>query len=229
MENKIEENLSKFHRRPLSWSSISSFTFSPESKEKWYSNYILDRREPPSPELIFGSKIGKLLETDPTYLPEIPRHNKMENQWDCVYKGIKITGRCDSFCITTKSKLLEYKTGKRGTYEWSQKKVNEFGQISFYCALNFITYKVKPEDMEIQLIWMPTKKETSGSFLDTISFDGDIQFFKTKRTMTQIIKFLNYVEDVYKDMESFIEEKSIDEARLASLNQRAEEDFVRGA
>lgn len=200
-----QQALPKFHSRPLSWSSISSFTFSPESKEKWYKNYILDQKEPPSEEMLFGSKVGKKMELDPTYLPEIPRFGKDEYAFSVVFNGIKLVGYADSFCHKTCKKLGERKTGKRGTYEWTQKKANEHGQLTMYCLMNYIQNKVKPEDTEIILSWIPTKKSENGSFKITIDFDGEIQHFKTKRTMQDILKFGAYINTIYKEMEDFIE------------------------
>lgn len=200
-----------FHDRPLSWSAISSFRYDPE---QWYAKYIMGEPTIENEEMRFGKKIGKKLETDPTFMPEIPRHCKMEHPFHVKYNGMDLVGYCDSFCTKTNKKLLEYKTGKHGAYEWNRKKVNEHGQLTMYCLMNYITNKVRPEDMEIELIWMPTKKTEDGNFEVKIEFDGPIQRFKAKRTMRDILKFAKEIDETVRDMELYV---------------RSREDFVRGA
>ncbi len=190
--------------KPLSWSQISSFRYNPES---WYKRYILGEKEPDTPELIFGSSVGKKLEVDPTYLPQVPRHNKMEHAFSVVFNDIKMVGFCDSFCIDTNKKLLEYKTGVKA---WDQKRADEHGQITMYALMNYITNKIKPEDMEIQLVWLPTQKKESGDFKREISFvdEQNIKIFKTKRTMGDILRFGAEIKKVYEEMDAFVAHKS---------------------
>ena len=191
--NKLTYNKS----RPLSWSAISSFHYDPE---QWYRKYVLREEDLPSQEMIFGKIIGSKLENDPTFLPQIPRHSKMEHGWTVVYKGIKLTGFADSFCTKTNKKLLEFKTGKKA---WDQKRVDEHGQLTMYCLMNFITNKIKPEEMEIQLVWMPTKEtgDFKISFVEPI--EKNIKIFTTKRTTLDMLKFIQYILDTTQQMEDY--------------------------
>jgi hypothetical protein len=196
--NFKQQALDKFHKRDYSWSQHSSFLYDPK---QWYDSYILDIKQS-SPEMEFGSKIGKRIENDPTYLPEIIRHNKMEHGFKVNFNGITLVGYADTFCDITNKKLGEFKTGVK---KWDQKRVNEHGQLTMYCLMNYITNKIKPEEMDITLYWMPTKKSEEGDFNVTIEFDGPIKKFKTKRTMTNILKFGAEINETYKKMELYIQ------------------------
>jgi hypothetical protein len=194
-------HLQKLRARPISWSNLSSWEW---DKKEWAKNYLEGIKNPTNAEMEFGSAIGKRLETDPTFLPMIPRHSKMEHPFNVSLAGIKLTGFADSFCTITNKKLLEFKTGVK---KFDQKRVDEMGQLTMYTLMHYITTKVKPEDLDIQLIWMPTKKTEGGDFNNKIEFVDDIEnnikIFKTKRTMVQILKFAQYIQETYKAMEEF--------------------------
>lgn len=193
------EQLAKFKARKQSWSSFSSFMFDPE---QWYKSYILGEK-PTSKEMDFGKEIGKKLETDPTFLPQIPRLSKMEHGWDVVFSGIPLCGYADSFCVHTLKKIKEYKTGKK---VWDQKRVDEHGQLTMYALLNFITNKVKPEDTEFELIWMPTEETGDFQIKFVEPIKDNIKAFKTKRTTAQMLQFGAKIKDLYRQMEQYIKD-----------------------
>lgn len=191
------EHVQKLKARPLSWSSISSFEY---DKKSWAKRYLANVIESPSPELIFGSQTGKKLETDPTFLPQIKRYNKMEYPFNVSLSGIPLTGYADTFCDKSKKKLGEYKTGKN---EWTQKRADEHGQITMYLLMNFITHQIPPEKVDVTIYWMPTKAngDFSISFVEPI--EENIKVFKTKRTTKDILKFAGHIKDIYKEMEEY--------------------------
>ena len=188
-----------FNQRPLSWSSISSFEYNPES---WYRKYILGEKDPDSKEMIFGKEIGKRLETDPTFLPQIERHSKMEHPFSVMFNGIKLVGYADSFCDKTFKKLSEFKTGKKA---WNKNRVDEHGQLDMYLLMNYITNKVKPEDVEVTLVWMPTKEDGDFSIKFVEPIEENIKMFKTKRTMLDILKFGQRINDTVKSMQEYVD------------------------
>jgi len=202
MQLTLQQKLDKFHARPFSWSQFSSFRY---DKKKWYDSYILDIKQS-SVELTFGSWAGKRLETDPDFIPQVPRHNKMEMPFKVVFGDMTIVGYADSFCTITNRKLLEYKTGVK---KWDKKRVDEHGQLTMYALMNYITNKIAPEDMEIQLVWLPTKKKVTGDFHEAIDFiepiEKNLKIFKTKRTMTDIVKFGAEIKEVYREMEEYLQ------------------------
>jgi len=185
--------------RALSWSSISSFQF---SKKDWYNRYILNIQDPPSKEMLLGKRIGSKLEKDPTYLPEIPRHSVMEYPFKVEYQGIPLVGYADSFCDKTYRKLLEFKTGKKA---WDAERVASHDQLTMYCWLNFLINGVPPEEVDITLVWLPT--EERGDFDVHLIEPVKPQFFKTKRTTDQILKFADFVEQIYQEMQVYTQKQ----------------------
>lgn len=196
MANKKETKHS-WKDKPLSWSAISSFMYDPE---QWYKKYVLDQKQDQTVEMEFGKTIGKMLETDAKYLPQIPRHSKMEHQFKCKFGDIELVGYADTFCDKTFKKLSEFKTGKRA---WDQKRVDTHGQIDMYLLMNWIMNKIKPEEVEISLVWMPTQDngDFSISFVEPI--EQNIKIFKTKRRMADVLRFGVMIKNIYKQMELY--------------------------
>lgn len=195
------DKIKQWKERPLSWSQISSFEYDPK---QWFDKYILGIEQPKTPELEFGSMVGKKLETDPTFLPQIQRHNVMEHEFKCEFGGVKLVGYADSFCTITNRKLAEYKSGVK---IWDKSRVDQHGQLTFYALCIYIMYGIKPEDIEIELIWMPTKRIEKGDLSVTIEFvepiEENIKVFKTKRTMSDILKFGARIKKDLKEMELY--------------------------
>jgi len=190
-----------FNKRPLSWSAIYSFEYDPE---QWYRRYVLNEPQEPSREMIFGKKIGTMLEKDPTFLPQIVRLSKMEHPFKVVFNKIQMVGYADTFCDKTFKALGEYKTGKKA---WTQKRVDEHGQIDMYLLMNWITNKIKPEDVDITLTWMPTEETGGFEIVFVEPIESNIKVFKTKRTMMDIINFGNRIKKTVEEMNNYIKSK----------------------
>ncbi len=196
---KKKFNLLKFlETRPLSWSAISSFEYNPE---QWYQRYILGKQEPPSKAMLFGSMIGKKLEKDPAFLPEIVRHSKMEHPFKGIFSGYPMTGFADTFCDVSFKKLGEYKTGK----SWDQKKVDSHGQIDMYLLMNYMMNGVRPEEVEVTLWWLATREGADLS----VDFVKDMKpvAFRTKRTMVQVLAFGARIERTVKAMQKYCDKR----------------------
>lgn len=195
IKNKKKKfNLLKFlEERPLSWSAISSFEYNPD---QWFKRYILGKQDPPSKEMLFGSMIGKKLEKDPTFLPEIVRYSKMEYPFKGIFSGYPMVGYADTFDEITKKKLGEFKTGKRA---WDQKRADEHGQIDMYLLMNYMMTGVRPEEVEVIIWWMPTVENADLS----INFVKDMKpvALRTKRTMVEVLQFGVRIEKVVAAMQ----------------------------
>jgi hypothetical protein len=202
---------------PISWSSIALFTgvyagqykSKEQCKEEWYKKYVLLEPIPFTPRekarMKLGTDVGKRLEVDPSYLPQVPRLGKDEYKFLVkLNKDITLTGYADTFNHITYKELGERKTGAN----WTQKLVDEHGQITLYCLLNFIQNKIKPEDTEIHLCWLPTEEIEHSDFhyefklVDNI--EAHIQIFKTKRTMQDILKFAGEIKKTYAEMSDYV-------------------------
>lgn len=197
--------------RAMSWSSFSSFSKELSEyadPEKWYRKYVLNEKERDTPELIFGKKFAKSIE-DGKPLAPVTLLTKAEHPFKVMYNKIPMVGYVDAFCTNTQKKIGEYKTGAKA---WDQKKVDRHGQITFYALFNFITNKVRPEDTEFFLEWIPTKKipRNNGDFS---GFDYDIDFvypievvrFNTQRSMSDVLTMGSLINKVYKEMEDYCE------------------------
>jgi hypothetical protein len=198
--------------REVSWSFISSFEYSPI---QWYKSYVL-KIKTTSPEMEFGSMIGKKLETDPTFLPMIPRQRKMEYKFKALYNGfdypINLVGFGDSFGeigftgnmddVNFTHALEEFKTGVK---EWNQKRVDEHGQITMYCFMKHLSHGIMPEKIHCRLWWMPTRRIEHGDFTVEINFVKNMKPipFVTSRTTRDIMMFGMRINKVLKEMEEY--------------------------
>ncbi len=190
--------------RPLSWSSISSFEYNPE---QWYKKYVLGETLPITPELIFGKIFADSCEAR-TPLAPITMLSQMEHPFAVVFGKIPLVGYADTFCKETLKNTGEFKTGVK---KWDQKRVDDHGQITMYALMNYITNKVKPDECEFFLEWIPTKKVDieNGDFkgydyrVEFASNPPEVHHFKTKRTMQDLLNFGTYINKVYKEMENY--------------------------
>lgn len=192
-----------FTERPLSWSSLSCFDDKDwGNPEKWYERYVLGIQEKPSRELLFGSKIDKLLQDDPEFLPEIERYPLMQYKLEADYKDIKLLGYPDGWDpYNDRKRMVDYKTGKN---PWTQKKADETGQLTMYATMLYLAEGIKPEEIDFEIVWMPTTQHADLS----IGFvkDFKVQIFKTKRSMTDVLKFMARIEKTYKAMIKYSED-----------------------
>lgn len=189
--------------RALSWSAISSFEY---DKREWYDKYVLGKKQRETAEMKFGKIIGERLATDPTFLPEVPRLNTFEHPFNVVFDGIPLVGYADAFCMKSKKKLYEFKTGVK---KWSQDRVDKHGQIDMYLLMHFITNRIPPEEVECLLVWLPTKRNEKGNFDVDISLVEPVvpQIFKTKRTTADILRFGARIKKTYKEMLEYAESR----------------------
>ncbi len=198
MSNKTF-NIYKFlERRPLSWSAYDCFTSKDwGNPEKWYRRYILGEKEPPSPQLLFGSKVDKQIQNDPTFLPELERFPNMQFRMEVVYKKINLIGYADGW--DEKKRLKDDKTGET---PWTKKRADETGQLTYYLAMIYLMYGIRPEEVELQIDWLPTIQNADLS----ISFvkDFKVQTFKTKRTMVDVLKMLANIEKTCLEMQKYV-------------------------
>lgn len=185
--------------RPLSWSAISRFEYNPE---EWYQKYILGIVDTDNKEMIFGKLFAKSIE-DGKPLAPISIVGKAEHVFKVVFNGIPLIGFVDNFCTETNRKLREYKTGKK---PWDQKRVDAHGQIDMYLLMNYITNKVRPEEVECALEWIPTIE--TGDFKIEFAYPITVHHFKTKRTLSDIINFGARINSIVNAMQTYVNSKN---------------------
>lgn len=174
-----EKAIKKWLARKYSWSQHCAFT--QYGKEGWYKKYIEEGETPTNKYMMFGSMIGKKLETDPTFLRSVPRQSVMEYGVEAEYKGIKMVGYFDSFCPDTLI-IEEYKTSRK--YGWSQGKVDKHGQLKFYVLLLNLAHKIKPKDVTVNLHHLETELDENEDVQLVDPFT--LRSFSTKITVKDI-------------------------------------------
>jgi hypothetical protein len=181
----MKSHLLKLNSKPLSWSAISSWTYNQESWAKKYLEGIYET----SKEMDYGKVIDLKIQEDPTFLPKLPRYEKMQYKMLVRMGGIDLIGLPDGVDLTTtQKKLSDYKTGKN---KWDQKRAQETGQLLFYLLLLYITHKIKPEEFDCYIHWLPTRE--TGDFKIEMIKEDDIHTFKVKHTMQDILNFALFI------------------------------------
>ena len=204
MNNPIKDrDLNAILRFPdvISWSSLNAFT--DYDKDEWFNSYVLGIRKPPNAIMQGGIDVGERIIDDPTFLPSIPRGGIFEQEFFAMLGKIKITGHLDNYFHEIG--IDEFKTTSNPK-RWTQKAVDNWGQITFYCLLVWLNHKIPPEKLRLRLYAIPMKED--GNF--TIVQKGEPACFHTKRSMTDILKFAVYIKAVHKEMVEYCRQKGYD-------------------
>lgn len=211
-EHKIEpQNKNVFENRDLnqqlrfptlSWSSINSFT--EYDRNIWFDQYVLGNRTAPNPQMEVGIRLGERWATDPTFLPEVERPEIFEHNLSAYLDDIFITGHLDGLHLTKKKKLQELKTTSSKT-KWTTKSVRKWGQITCYAYLLYKNYGIKPEDLEMELIYIPVAQ--IGDF--TYEQSGPPVIIPTERNMLDLVRFGKFIKDTHAQMLAFVGQKKL--------------------
>jgi len=184
--------------RPFSWSQLASWEW---DQEQWYKKYVLGEKEATNKEMAFGKLLAQSLEDGACKIPELVERlpYTKEHPFKVKYGDIILVGFADDFDTKTFKNLNEVKSGKKA---WDQKRADEHGQLSFYALMNYITNKVKPEDMVIKLHWVPTIE--TGSFEIQFKQPIEVHTFTVKLTMKDILNMGARINRTIKEMESYV-------------------------
>ena len=175
-------------RNYLSWSQVSLYEYSPEQYRR---DYILGEERTITPAMEYGKKLATILEkgddekdiliTGLFHL--LPKYKVAEKELTAEMSGIKLLGKLDSYDPKTHN-FYEYKTGKK----WTQRRVDNHGQLTFYSMLIYLNYKILPK---MKLIWVETENKEG-----EIQATGKIKEFETERTLPDILKFMAKIKKV---------------------------------
>jgi len=190
----------------LSWSQLTLFEGSPESYRKVY---IDGGRIPINRGMALGKEISDALETgevtgDPIkdlVISQIPKFGVMEAELKATLKLGKIEIPLLGYADTAKKNLSKFKEYKTGQIAWSQKQVDNHGQITFYCTI--IRAKTGKIPKDIELVYAPTKKLPDGR----IELTGDVHIIKTKRTLMDILKMEVKIKKAWEAIGKMCEEE----------------------
>lgn len=190
----------------MSWSMYSSWNY---DKEQWYNTYVLGKNQD-SAELRFGKANADSMETAQPLAPftrlNVKKDGTMDEQeFDTWLGKLHLIGSADT-CTAIKKYLPEspFPAGefKTGVKPWDQKRVDEHGQLTFYSLCFWLQFGIAPIDVHWFFEWARTIKKESGDFHHVISFPDpiEIKHFKTKRTMTQVLRLAADIKKVHKEM-----------------------------
>ena len=200
MKKQTDPQIEKFLKKPLSWSSINSFRYDPN---EWYEKYINGKQGKSTGPIVFGKNVGERLATEETFLPNVPRLKEYEHELSVKIGKIPCIGFLDNFDLEAKS-FSEFKTGKN----WTRQKAESHGQLDMYAAMIYLKYGIKPEDLNISLIWLPTEEQQD--FRTDFVKDMKPVIFPIKKTMRDILSFMAEIQVIHKQMQHFILSKSVD-------------------
>jgi len=190
----------------LSWSQLTLFESSPE---RYLNLYINEKRMFINRGMALGKEIADALETgevtgDPIkdlVISQIPKFGVMEAELNGILKlgkiEIPLYGKAD----TAKKNLTKFKEYKTGQTSWSQKQVDNHGQITFYCTIIRARTGKIPQDIE--LVYIPTKQLPDGR----VELTGDIHRIKTSRTLKDILKMEVRIKKAWEGIGQMCEEE----------------------
>ncbi len=183
----------------MSWSSYNAFVN--YDKELWYKHYFFGVPMEPNPAMRAGQIIGERLATDSSYLPEVPRPTWYEVELKAKLGDIQLIGHIDGL---SKGRLLEYKTSQ-STVRWTRASVAKWRQIDFYCLLLWLTKRIPPESLKINLVYIPVEMNMD---FEVVRNDEPIQVIPTKRSMIDILKFSVELKRVHAEMQEYVQKLS---------------------
>ena len=181
------------------------------SEEKWIEQYIYGKRNRINRGMAFGKVMADSLENDEAsgnilldlVIERIPKFEIRDVPFTAELKTgkkiINIHCRPDSM-KKDMSAFKEYKTGQAG---WTQKKVDEHGQITFYATGMYLKTGKIPHDIE--LVHIVTEKEDEGVPNSKLRATGEIKRYKTVRTMSQVLNMIIRMKRAWDKIEKITE------------------------
>ena len=193
--------LERFTKRPLSHSQLSAWEY---DKAEWFDRYVLGKTSPPTPNMVFGSKIGDAIGTDDSPIPELNPPGVKEYPVRSNVEGIECVGFIDHFCPDT-LELHENKTSDNPK-RWSQKKADTHTQIDMYLLLLYLQDGIPPEHVTAYLNFIQTRPTGLGYRLH--KEPKWKQYKLATKTMADLDRYTEYVVSTVEAMHKYIEERS---------------------
>lgn len=180
-------------KRPLSWSALSSWSY---SKEQWYDRYILGKKDAPNAAMLFGKETGERLAADPLFLPQVPRYPVFEKELRGRIGDIFLIGFLDAYNPSNHA-FYEYKTSA-GKDKWTQKSADKHDQLLMYKLLLYQNHKILPEQISSVLISISARE--NGDFTLSVDENRPVKEFKVAHTVEQMLVFAASIKQTYKEM-----------------------------
>ncbi len=191
-----KKQIENWRNRDVSWSQISSWGW---SKDQWFDKYILGKAGETNQAMQFGNVIGDKLGLPDSPVPALNEHlvGVKEFELRAQMGSHTLWGFCDHYC--PKKKVLNENKTSQTLDKWTQSAVDAHGQLTMYCLMLFLRDKVKPEDVEIWLNFIPVFLDGFFPYVNPEIFYR----FPTKRTTAQILLFGAQIDKTLKEMENY--------------------------
>ena len=192
------EQIATWKARPISWSQLSSWKY---SKDQWAYKYILDRKEETNAAMMYGNVVGDTLGLPNSLVPKLNPFLVGVKEFELTAKMNTYTliGFCDHYCPERKV-LNENKTSQKEN-RWTQKEVDDHGQLTMYALMLLLKHKVDPADLKIWLNFIPVRE--NGAFELELVSPNFYKRFPTSRTLQQVLQFGANIDTTVKEMEKY--------------------------
>ena len=199
-------------RECLSWSSMDLLE---RNVEKWKETYFENKKRGINRGEAFGKAMANGLENDEEtgdavldlVISQIPKFELMDIAFTAEIKdkagNIPVLAKPDTYKADY-SAFKEYKTSQSA---WTQKKVDTFGQITFYATVCFLKTGKIPHDIE--LVHVLTEKEDPERLESKIRATGEIKRYYTHRKMSDILNMMVRMKKAWRLIEKICEEELI--------------------
>ena len=179
------------------------------SPEKYADQYLFGKKQRINRNMAYGSLLADGLEAgestgDPLLdlmMARLPKFELMDKSFEADLPNgketIKILAKPDT-AQADYTAFAEYKTSVR---KWTQKMVDESGQITFYATAMWLKTGKIPQDIE--LVDVVVGYEPDGRIQPT----GDILRFPTKRTMVDMIKMTGRMKRAWTGIKALCEKE----------------------
>lgn len=149
-----------FMNLPKKYLSYSAISLWQRNKDEYRRRYYENIKSPETPEMIYGKKIAKILESglfdDHPKLRKIPRYRSPEHPLEVTIDDIPLLGYVDSFDPGL-GRFIEYKTGRNnvdGTDRWNTIEVYKTDQLPMYSLM--VKEKYGYVENLCHLVWLRT-------------------------------------------------------------------------
>lgn len=199
--------------RPREYLSYSQKSLWKRNPDEYIKKYVHEGAQYITREMAFGKKMSVALEEEREsddhilngMMAKIP---KLEVPEFPLRSEIKIGGEIlplYSKLDTAKKDLSAFKEYKTGKTVWTQKKVDEDPQITFYVTSIYVLTKQIVRDIE--LVWIETMNDPDAE--GGIACTGNIYRFKTQRSMGQVINEIADMRKVWREIGARCEKELI--------------------
>ncbi len=190
----------------LSYSQMTLFEMSPE---KYVDKYFYGREFRPNRNMLFGKKMADGLEFDEAtgdpaldmMMSELPKFELMDIAFEVTLpngkKPITLLIKPDTYKADY-SAFKEYKLSKR---KWTQKMVDNSGQVTFYAVGFWLKTGHIPQDIEFDVV------KTKYGDKNELMASGEIWRCPTKRSMIDILKMTIRIKKAWAGIEALCEEE----------------------